>query len=622
MLLPGSQVVFEGQTLKLLEIKNLQQVVVVDKNGKHRTLRVDQLRVPVVVSGRRSSDLASISKDQVSSALHAANALKLLAATPKHKRSVLKVDEIAQMLQRSRATIYRWLDRYTTQPSISSLMRKQRSDIGTRKLAQEVEAVIAEEIETGYLSLNRPSIATTAENVRSRCAELGLHPPDESTVRDRIHRLEPSIVELRRYGSKAATDNFQPLRGSFPNADYPLAVVQIDHTPMDVIVVDDQWRKPIGRPFLTLAMDVRTKMVVGFYISLEHPGALSTGLCLSQAILRKEAFLEEQGLGDLQWPCWGKMRTVHSDNAKEFRGTMLGLACAEHGINPERRPKHQPRYGGHIERGFRTWMSKVHEELPGTTFSNVQDKFDYDAEGHAVMTLSALIKWFTEYLLGYYHQKPHAGNNNIPPMRMWEQLLVEGTEDVPAVGLPSPVENPEQLRLDFLPLFTRTVQEYGIQNWNLQWYSDALRRFIHAKDPNNPTEAKEFICRYDPRDLSRIWFWDDRTRTYIEIPFRDKSRPAISLWEVKEAKRLNRQESKLTTNEELIFRTIARMRKIVQQEAELTKAARRRQQRQQGWEEAQKTARSRKAPPVATPKTSGADGADEDVSPFDDIREL
>lgn len=622
MLLPGSQVVYEGQTLKLLEIKSLQQVLVEDKSGKRLTVPVDQLSIPVAVAGRRGRDLAAISKDQMSAALHAANALKLLAATPKHKRSVLKVDEIGKLLQRSRATVYRWLDRYTAQRSLSALMRKQRNDIGSTKLASEVEAIISEEIDSYYLTLNRPSIASTHENVRKRCVELGYSPPDESTVRARIHRLDPALVELRRYGSKAAVDNFQPLRGAFPNADYPLAVVQIDHTPMDVILVDDYWRKPIGRPYLTLAMDVRTKMVVGFYISLEHPSALTTGLCLSQAILRKEAFLEDLGLSDLQWPCWGKMRTVHSDNAKEFRGTMLGLACEEHGINAERRPKKQPRYGGHIERGFRTWMSKIHEELPGTTFSNVQDKFDYDAEGHAVMTLGALIKWFTMYLLGYYHQKPHAGNNNIPPIRTWEMLLVEGTAEVPAVGLPSPVENPEQLRLDFLPLFTRTVQEYGVQNWHLQWYTDALRRFIHAKDPNNPSQAKEFICRYDPRDLSRIWLWDDRTRTYIEVPFREKSRPPVSLWEVKEAKRINRQESKSATNEELIFRTIERMRRIVTEQAELTKAARRREQRQRGWENAQKAGRklpvSVSSPPPAPPPSSG----DDVVAPFDDIREL
>lgn len=38
------------------------------------------------------------------------------------------------------------------------------------------------------------------------------------------------------------------LTAHFPGAEYPLAVAQIDHTPMDVIVVDEEHRQPIQRP--------------------------------------------------------------------------------------------------------------------------------------------------------------------------------------------------------------------------------------------------------------------------------------------------------------------------------------------------------------------------------------
>jgi transposase InsO family protein len=46
---------------------------------------------------------------------------------------------------------------------------------------------------------------------------------------------------------------------------------QIDHTLIDVIVIDSEHRKPIGRPWLTVVMDVRTRMVVGFWVGLEPP---------------------------------------------------------------------------------------------------------------------------------------------------------------------------------------------------------------------------------------------------------------------------------------------------------------------------------------------------------------
>jgi putative transposase len=47
-------------------------------------------------------------------------------------------------------------------------------------------------------------------------------------------------------------------------------VLQIDHTPVDVIVVDQQKRLPIGRPLLTLAIGVKTRMIAGFHVFMFH----------------------------------------------------------------------------------------------------------------------------------------------------------------------------------------------------------------------------------------------------------------------------------------------------------------------------------------------------------------
>jgi putative transposase len=38
----------------------------------------------------------------------------------------------------------------------------------------------------------------------------------------------------------AAAEKYEPIKGHFPGGDFPLAVIQIDHTPMDVIVVVEE----------------------------------------------------------------------------------------------------------------------------------------------------------------------------------------------------------------------------------------------------------------------------------------------------------------------------------------------------------------------------------------------
>jgi len=67
-------------------------------------------------------------------------------------------------------------------------------------------------------------------------------------------------------------------------------------------------------------------MVMGFYISLDPPGAVATGLCIAHAALPKEAWLAERDVVG-QWPCWGFPTHIHLDNAKEFHGEMLRRAC-------------------------------------------------------------------------------------------------------------------------------------------------------------------------------------------------------------------------------------------------------------------------------------------------------
>jgi len=55
-------------------------------------------------------------------------------------------------------------------------------------------------------------------------------------------------------------------------ASRPLEVVEIDHTEVDVFLVNETTRKTVDkRPWLTLAIDVFTRIVVGFHLSMDKP---------------------------------------------------------------------------------------------------------------------------------------------------------------------------------------------------------------------------------------------------------------------------------------------------------------------------------------------------------------
>lgn len=624
MIQPGSVVRCRGSRWIILDLAGIDSVLAkrLDGTGNDKLpvaeLTPDKLQP---ASDRKRQDLATIAKEAWETANERLELIRPLVDKGRYNRTLDDVKQIAKAAERHFVTIYRWLDAYESTGLLSSLLRQERSDKGERKLNTKVEKVVEDSLKDFFLKEERPDLADVMEDIALRCRRRKLDPPHRNTVLRRIAALSPQLVEEKRFGKKAADYRFRPHRGSFPGADFPLAVVQIDHTPADIMLVDDVHRQPLERPSLTLAIDIFSRMVLGFCISLDPPGALSTGLCLSHAMLPKEAWLADRNV-DAKWPCWGKMRMIHADNAKEFRGTMLAWACQEHGITMENRPKGMPHFGGHVERGFRTFLKRMHR-LRGTTFSNVEEKLDYDSEGRAIMTLGEFERWFTIYIVKHYHHRFHRGIKTTPYQR-WEDGLL-GDDERPGAGLPMRIADEDRLRLDFLPYVERTVQESGVVIDYIEYYADSLRKWIHAPALNEPRKARKFIFRRDPRDVSTIWFFDPDTSTYADIPYRNTSRPPVSVWEARAAERKVREKGRQAVNEDSIFEAIEEMREIEREAETKTKAARRKVQRRREHDKTSdsrrsKTAGSSKSTNTPTaPKTAGADASMAADGMFEDL---
>ena len=95
-------------------------------------------------------------------------------------------------------------------------------------------------------------------------------------------------------------------------------MVQIDHTKADIFVVDEKTRLPIGRPWLTLVMDVFSRMATGIYLTMAALSRLSTSLCLLHSVFDKSAWLREREIRE-PWSVAGLPGTLHVDNGPDFR---------------------------------------------------------------------------------------------------------------------------------------------------------------------------------------------------------------------------------------------------------------------------------------------------------------
>lgn len=491
----------------------------------------------------------------------------------------------------SRMTIYRWIGKFSQTQSVSSLVDSKRTGgEGQSRIAGETEAIVQAIINERYLTKQKLTAKKISVEVEIKCREACLPAPHYDTIRRRIGQISEEQKLTRRQHHSIARNKYKPIDGHFPGADYPLAAVQIDHTPMDIIVVDEVYREPVGKPFITMAIDVYSRMVVGFYISLDPPGALGTGLCLSHAILPKElwlAGLDVQG----KWPCYGLMKSLYMDNAAEFRGKMLERACQEYGIEINFRPVATPNYGGHIERLLGTVLREVHA-LPGTTFSNIKDRKYYDSTGKACFTLKELEQWLATYIVSVYHQKLHSGIGMTPFAKYTQGIT--GNEHQIGIGQSDPIENELKLKLDFMPFVERTVQRYGVQIDHINYYHDVLRKWVHAyEDPNaRPRILRKFAFKQDPRDISAIYFWEPDLEQYFMIPYRNTGHPAMTIWEHKRIIRDLNTQGIMTVNEDIIFDAYDRLKRIEDNAATLTAAAKRQRNRARKQQAVKKSVRN------------------------------
>jgi putative transposase len=253
--------------------------------------------------------------------------IRALLATERKPLGTAAVAAAAASLGISKSGLYRLIGRFRAAELTSTLLPSRIGrPPGAHSLDKTREAIITEEIETFYLKAERPRVSDLVERISAMCHQAGVAAPNWRTIHNRV-----TIVDAERRARKrqdrSALARVLPVPGQFPATTCPLDVVQIDHTPVDVFVVDAEDRLGMTRPWLTLAIDEHTRMVVGYHLSLNEPSVVSVGLCLLNAVFDKATLLDELGV-EAVWPSIGLPRTIHVDNGAQFhsRATLRSIA--------------------------------------------------------------------------------------------------------------------------------------------------------------------------------------------------------------------------------------------------------------------------------------------------------
>ncbi|WP_043632307.1 Mu transposase C-terminal domain-containing protein [Chromobacterium haemolyticum] len=434
--------------------------------------------------------------------------------TPAKLRPLL--ERIAQQLEDpevpSTVTIYRWFKKKLQHDDHPlALLEKpySRGWFGCR-FPTEVQEALIELIETRYLEVPGFSIVDLHDALRVRIHALNqVRAPDNTlllpsydTVRRAVLAYPAYEQAVAKFGKQEASLRFRTSLGS-PKAKFILETAEVDHTPVDLFVVDEKNGMPFGRPWLTVIIDRKSRMILGIYVSFGGPNTEAVFGYLRNTILPKAYVSEHYSRVEGTWPCFGLMQTLVCDNGLEFHSRALEQACFELGIILQFCPKRKPYFKGMVERAFGSISRNFLHAQAGTSLSNWMERHGYDPLKTAVATFDELMHALHIWIVDVYSVKFHRGLKRTP-LGMWQ----DGTHDNPP-ALP----NLKVLDVALTEGEERVLWHYGIELFNLRYNSREVYPIRHQYG-----EKVTVQVRYNRADLGHIYVVHPDTGEAIKVP--------------------------------------------------------------------------------------------------------
>ena len=436
-------------------------------------------------------------------------------------------------------TVARWRKKYIeSNGDIASLADKNHK-MGNRTNRIEGDDKFFDKALERFLDAKRPTVATAYQYYKDlivieneSIVEGKIPIISYNAFNKRIKAIPPYAVAVARHGKFKADQWFAYCAAHVPPTRI-LERVEIDHTPLDLILLDDELLIPIGRPYLTLLIDVFSGCVLGFHLSYKSPSYVSAAKAITHAIKPKS--LDALNI-ELQndWPCFGKFENLVVDNGAEFWSKNLEHACQSAGVNIQYNPVRKPWLKPFIERFFGVINEYFLPELPGKTFSNILEKEEYKPEKDAIMRFSTFVEEFHRWIVDVYHQDSNSRETRIP-IKRWQQ----GFDAYP----PLTMSEEEEARFDMLMRISdsRTLTRNGIKYQELMYDSTALADYRKHYPQTKETIKK--LIKVDPDDISKIYVYLEELESYLEVPCTDPTgyTDGLSIYEHKIIKKINRE---------------------------------------------------------------------------------
>jgi putative transposase len=311
--------------------------------------------------------------------------------------------------------------------------------------------------------------------------------PSYPTLIARIKALQTNRDVRTRHGKRTAYQEHtfidvlyydSPVHGS-----RPFQYVHIDHTELDIELISSRTGKPLGRPWLTLAVDAWSRRVIAFYLTFDTPSYHSVMMVVRDMVRRFNRLPE----------------FIIVDNGRDFMSLAFETFLRVMGTHLRFRPAGQPRHGSVLERMFGRLNTEYIHNLAGNTKATKNVRMvsgSHLPKNLAEWTLRSLYQGLQHWAFEYYEQETHPA-------------LDESPRDAFRRGVRENGRRPQRhivFNRDFLIATCPPVDRSGVRTVNSQRGVKYDHRYYANKSFKASNVAGQSLhVRYDPWDGSSVY---------------------------------------------------------------------------------------------------------------------
>lgn len=412
------------------------------------------------------------------------------------------------------STIQSWWKEYERQNyEVYVLINGHASRKRGSPLDDDSEHFLQQQIDDKYAIDTRPTTAGAYRDYKStlKAANLervpmGLAPlvkVAERTFYARVDDRPKKEIMIARYGREYARRYFKMIKGHLP-ADHPLDAVEIDHTPLNLYVIDDLSFLPLGRPWATAIKDRYSGVLLGLYISFQATGLDSIFGAIKHSLTSHHLAYELWHDIENPWPAFGRGNYYVSDRGADFLSPRYASAIVSMGALYERCERRTPWLKGSIERFFLTLEQTFFEAMRGRTFASLEKRGDYNPVKDAVLRFSTLIYLLHKWAADFHNVFPNK-RKQARPLDLWRDGICLAPPPYPS--------SMDELNIILGDHHSGKLSQEGVRFEWLTYSDDNLSELMDVVGKG--TEVNFVIPR---EDLGHVHVQHPRTKEYLWVP--------------------------------------------------------------------------------------------------------